>query len=40
MGEGRKTVRSGGGWQCECGLEGEGIVGEGDTKPGCVEATV
>ena len=23
----------------ECGLEGEGIVKEGDAKPGCVEAT-
>ena len=25
--------------QCQYGLEGEGTVGGGDTKPGCVEAT-
>ena len=26
--------------QCQCGVEGEGTVGGGDTKSGCVEATV
>ena len=25
--------------QCKCGLEGEGTVGRGDTKPGCMKAT-
>ena len=25
--------------QSECGLEGEGTVGGGDPKPGCVEST-
>ena len=36
--KGRKTEADVGG-QCKCGLEGEGTVGGGDTKPGCVEAT-
>ena len=25
---------------CKCGLEGEGTVGGGDAKPGCVEANI
>ena len=25
--------------QCKCGLEGDGTIGTGDAKPGCVEAT-
>ena len=36
--KGRKTEADVGG-QCKCGNEGEGTVGGGDAKQGCVEAT-